>query len=152
MPFNWLLQAATKLQNSLYRNAEFKYKKIIRGLKNEIAEIPSLQEEIKRLQNEMKEKDKLIYDLNAEIETLTINIEELNDDAKTSTKPNIVETNVSKKSDVEIKEKEKLKEINEAVVKKRKKEFDMEEYSRKVDDEMSNIIVSKKKKGIEARK
>jgi len=142
------------LQNSLYRNAEFKYKSIIRGLKNEIAVIPTLQEEIKRLQNEMKEKDKLIYDLNAEIETLGFNIEELKDDAKTSVKPNTVETNVSKKLDVEIKEKEKedVKETDEADVKKRKKEFDMEEYSRKVDDEMSNIIISRKKKGIEARK
>jgi len=121
-------------------------KKIIRGLKNEIAVIPTLQEEIKRLLNEMKEKDKLIYDLNAEIETLTFNIEELKDDAKTSVKPTTVETNVSKKLDVEIKEKENTKEIDEAVVKKRKKEFDMEEYSRKVDDEMSNIIISRKKR------
>jgi len=111
-PFDWLLLAATKLQTSSYRKAGFKYKNIIRNLKNEIERLTkrgeeivfSLQDEILRLKDQLKEKDKLCYELQSEIETLQIDAEEkttlyestLISDVKTvETQESITETNTT---------------------------------------------------------
>jgi len=82
--FDWLQRAASKLQKTCYRNAGYKYKKIIKDLKNEIERltkrgeeiIPSLQDENKRLKIEIQEKEKQCYDLNVMIEDLLIQAEE----------------------------------------------------------------------------
>jgi len=119
--FDWLQRAALKLQKSCYRNAGFKYRKIIKELKNEIERLLKrgeeivlpLQEENNRLKNEIKEKEKQCYDLNVTIEDLLIQAEEksflLENFGKTTTNVDISkhkeETDV-KNVEIEVKSKD----------------------------------------------
>jgi len=180
-PFDWLLLAATKLQTSSYRKAGFKYKKIIRDLKNEIERLSkrgeeivfSLQDEILQLKDRLKEKDKLCYELQSEIETLQIDAEEKIISYKESSPKSDVKTvetitetitiettefketplNETKNKEPNTEEIEKETKIEKEIEsnaesggekeKVRNKEFDRAEYERKVDLEMSGFKVSK---------
>jgi len=74
--FNWLLQAATKLEKACYRKINYKYRVKLKDLNNENDQlllkcevmIPALQEEIQRLKVELEAKDKLCAQLKVDLE------------------------------------------------------------------------------------